>query len=541
MTVRRIMGIETEYGVLEPGNSFANPMLMSSQVVLGYKSALGAAARPARWDYLHEDPLSDARGFHVLRAAAHPSLLTDDPSRPAPSGDEVTPAGMLGGPATPVARGARRDYEDPGAANAVLPNGARLYVDHAHPEYSSPEVTNPRDGVLWDVAGEHVMRAAMAEASAMAGRPILLYKNNADGKGASYGTHENYLVARAVPFETLVSVLTPFFVTRQIFTGSGRVGIGQRGQEAGFQISQRADYIEAEVGLETTMRRPIINTRDEPHADRDAWRRLHVIVGDANLFQVATYLKLGTTSLMLWLAERTLEHPELLGEVEALSLRDPVAAVAAVSRDTELAGRIELASGQWLSALQIQRRYLALVTRELATAGGVPDPDTADVLARWDGVLNDLYSDRAAATGTVEWLAKLALLERLRSRDGLEWSHPKLAAFDIQWSDITAGTSIVSKLARAGAVEAIVSDEQGRWAVDHPPEDTRAYFRGSVISRFPDAISGASWDSVVFDIPGAATLQRLAMPDPHRGTKELVGDLIAGSGSAAELLAALST
>lgn len=281
MTVRRVMGIETEYGVLQPGRPTANPMLLSSHVVAVHAAARQGGRQKARWDYDDEDPLQDARGFHLQRAAAHPSLLTDDPARPAPSGDAGGTRDADG--PQEVARSLVEEYEDPGAANVILTNGARLYVDHAHPEYSSPEVTNPLDAVRWDRAGELVMLASVrALASTQALPDVALYKNNVDGKGATYGTHENFLVDRAVPFADLASRLTPFLVTRQVFTGAGRVGIGQRGEDAGFQLSQRADYIEAEVGLETTLRRPIVNTRDEPHADPDRWRRLHVIIGDAN-------------------------------------------------------------------------------------------------------------------------------------------------------------------------------------------------------------------------------------------------------------------
>ncbi len=223
-----------------------------------------APARRARWDFEEENPLRDAARFDLAREAADASQLTD---------------------------------EDIGLANVILTNGARLYVDHAHPEYSAPEVTNPRDAVLWDKAGERIMAEAAERAAQLPGaQPIHLYKNNTDNKGASYGTHENYLMKRETPFSDIVRHLTPFFVSRQVVTGAGRVGIGQDGQEHGFQISQRADYFEVEVGLETTLKRPIINTRDEPHADAEKYRRLHVIIGDANLSEISTYLKLGTTS-----------------------------------------------------------------------------------------------------------------------------------------------------------------------------------------------------------------------------------------------------
>src|SRR4030088_1682332 len=288
--MRRIMGTEVEYGIAVPGAATANPVLTSTQVVLAYAAAADIPrARRARWDYEVESPLRDARGFD------------------------------LAGPGGP---GPDPGVEDLGAANVILTNGARLYVDHAHPEYSAPEVTNARDAVIWDKAGERVMEEAALKAATVPGQPQLqLYKNNVDGKGASYGTHENYLMARATPFTAVIAGLMPFFVSRQVVTGSGRVGIGAQSEEAGFQLSQRSDYIEVEVGLETTLKRGIINTRDEPHADADKYRRLHVIIGDANLAEYSTYLKVGTTALVLDLIE---EGPEHGIDLTALALPRPV-------------------------------------------------------------------------------------------------------------------------------------------------------------------------------------------------------------------------
>src|SRR3954464_7138186 len=254
MTVRRVMGTETEFGISVQGQPTANPMVASSQIVNAYASST-LRARRARWDFEEESPLRDARGFDMSRETADPTQLTD---------------------------------EDLGLANVILTNGARLYVDHAHPEYSTPECTNPRDIVLWDKAGERVRAEAARRAATIPGAlPIHLYKNNTDNKGASYGAHENYLMRRSTPFADIVTYLTPFFVTRQIVCGAGRVGIGQDGSGPGFQLSQRADFFEVEVGLETTLKRPIINTRDEPHADADKYRRLHVIIGDANLAEIS--------------------------------------------------------------------------------------------------------------------------------------------------------------------------------------------------------------------------------------------------------------
>src|ERR1043165_1660010 len=279
MSVRRVMGTETEYGISVPGQPGANAMVTSSQVVNAYQAATSARTRRARWDFEEENPLRDARGFDLTREAADSSQLTD---------------------------------EDIGLANVILTNGARLYVDHAHPEYSTPECTNPRDIVRWDKAGERGMAEAARRAATVPGTGVInLYKNNTDNKGASYGAHENYLMARQTPFADIVAHLTPFFVTRQVFTGVGRVGIGQDGSGSGFQISSRADFFEVEVGLETTLKRPIINTRDEPHSDADKYRRLHVIIGDANLSEIATYLKVGTTALILNMIEEKVFTGEL--------------------------------------------------------------------------------------------------------------------------------------------------------------------------------------------------------------------------------------
>ena len=265
------MGTETEYGVSTPSQAGINHMVASSQVVNGYAGGTtAAAARPARWDFEEENPLRDARGFEVGVG------LSDHGERP-------TTTSAL--------------------ANVILTNGARLYVDHAHPEYSTPEVTNPRDRVIWDKAGERVMACGRARARPMPGTaPIHLYKNNTDNKGASYGTHENYLMRgrRRSPRSCGTSRRSSFAPGRRR-RRARRHRAGRR--DDGFQISQRADFFEVEVGLETTLKRPIINTRDEPHADPEKYRRLHVIIGDANLSEISTYLKVGTTALVLSMIE----------------------------------------------------------------------------------------------------------------------------------------------------------------------------------------------------------------------------------------------
>ena len=501
MSVHRVMGIETEYGISVPGHPHVNAMTTSSAVVTSYSGvAVGDRRSRARWDFDEEHPLRDARGYDMSRAEADPSQLTD---------------------------------EDLGLANLILTNGARLYVDHAHPEFSSPEVTNPRDAVLWDRAGMEIMADAAAAATESGPFTIQLYKNNTDNKGASYGCHENYLMRRATPFADIVRDLTPFFVTRQVFAGAGRVGLGQEGREPGFQLSQRADFFEVEVGLETTLKRPIINTRDEPHADPERHRRLHVIVGDANLSEAATYLKMGSASLVLAIIEAG-------GLGQDLVLADPVREIHAVSHDPSLTHRLTLRDGRRMTALEIQRVYLeaAADLAEKQAVAGV-DAQTADILNRWDRVLADLAEDPRLAADRVDWSAKLSLLDGYRRRDGLDWGSARLELIDLQYADIRPARGLALRLEASGRLERLTTQSDVDRAREHPPTDTRAYFRGECLRRYGDAVAAASWDSVIFDIAGQDALQRVPTLEPVRGSRDHVGRLLDASGSAEELLEAL--
>jgi proteasome accessory factor PafA2 len=493
MTVHRIMGIETEYGISVPGYPNLNPMVSSTQIVNAYaQHAMHGSRSRAHWDYDVESPLRDARGFDMSRADADPSQLTD---------------------------------EDAGLANVILTNGARLYVDHAHPEYSTPEVTNPRDAVLWDRAGVMIMRRAMELAADVPqSHPIVLYKNNTDNKGASYGCHENYLMQRATPFADIVRHLTPFFVTRQIYTGAGRLGVGQDGRKSAFQISQRADFFEVEVGLETTLKRPIINTRDEPHADPERFRRLHVIVGDANLSDTATFLKMGTTALMLSMIEAG-----FLRGRDWTMLR-AVAEMHAVSHDTSLEHRVGMSDGRNLTALEIQRELLDAAQTFCGREELAPlDPQTRHVLDEWQRVLDALASDRSALAREIDWLAKLSLMEGYVRRDGLTWDSPRLQLIDLQYADVRDHKGLASRLEERGLLLRMFTDDDVAAAVSTPPEDTRAYFRGECMRRYSDSIAAASWDSVVFDVPGRDSLMRVPTIEPTRGTRSHVGELLDAS------------
>jgi proteasome accessory factor A len=504
----RIVGIETEYGITLPDDPRANPIALSATLVSACREWAGA--QRTLWDYGGEDPLHDLRGVRRSRASATPSMLTD-----APGYDPA--AGMV------TLRRRRGSWEDPAHLNAVLANGARFYVDHAHPEYSGPEVASARDAVVWDRAGDAIVAAANVVHASREGHPLALYKNNVDGKGASYGTHENFQVSRATDFDTLARWLTPHLVTRQVYTGAGRVGLGAQGEEPGFQISQRADYIEAEIGLETTLRRPIINTRDEPHADRRQWRRLHVIIGDANCFEVPTYLKIGTTALVLAAIEAGDER------LEAMALREPVGDVQRVSRDLTLRERLRLADGGTATALEIQRGML-----EVCRAY-VRDEAEALVLARWEKVLDALSRDIFAAVREVEWLAKLQLMGRLRERHAtadaqgtstlLEWSDARLAAADVQWSEVDKG--LAARLERAGAVERITTDEEVRAAMRVAPANTRAALRGGIIAAHPEWVDAAGWSTVVLDRDtDHGELEVVHLDDPSQTSHPLLDTLM---------------
>ncbi len=500
----RVFGIETEYGIsVSPViEDDLHPMQLSNHVVKGYAAAVGIG--PGGWDYQTETPLQDVRGFQVTRGQAHPDQLTD---------------------------------VDLGMANVVLTNGARLYVDHAHPEYSGPEVTTARAAALFDKAGDAVMVLAGRAASRSLGRQIRLYKNNTDGKGASYGMHENYLVPRSTPFDRIVTQFTGFLVSRAPLVGAGRVGRGQRSEWAGFQMSQRADFFEAEVGLETTLNRPIINTRDEPHADPTRWRRLHVITGDATQSEVATWLKVGTAGLVLRLIQGG-----ALPDPAAVRLAHPVAAMRAISHDPTCRALVELADGRQVTAVDLQQTYLDACRRQL---GDSPPErpaeldEAVELIDHWQRVLDGLRTDPMILADQLDWVAKLKLMRSYVDRDGLGWDAPKLALIDLQWADVDPARSLYAALLAKGRIRRLFTDAEIDTARLSPPEDTRAWFRGRVVDRFGAAIVAASWDSVIMDVASRPTLQRIPLTDPLRGTKAQMADLVERAASPEQLLGML--
>jgi Pup amidohydrolase len=495
MAVPKVCGIETEYGVALRGAADANPVLASSMLINGY-----VEHRRVGWDFEDESPDRDARGF-ARDGAAPPEIETH-------------------------------------LVNTVLTNGARYYVDHAHPEYSTPECADALELVCADKAGERVLARSMQAAGRLLGpdQQIVVYKNNSDGKGNSYGTHENYLVDRSVPFATLVRHLLPWFVTRQVFTGAGKVGVESGGEPVDYQLSQRADFFEEEVGLETTLKRPIVNTRDEPHADPQKYRRLHVIVGDANLCEVATFLKVGTTAIVLTMIEDEFIDKDF-------SLATPVASMRAVSHDPTLRTTIDLTEAGAMSAVEVQWEFLRLARKYadetgLEACGG--EEVGGMVLDRWEATLDALERDPAELSGQLDWVTKRGLLEAYIDRDGLAWDDPKLALLDLQYHDVRPDRSLYERLVRAGTVERLVSEDDVRAAITEPPASTRAYFRGRCLDRWADAVVAANWDSLILDV-GTDPLRRIPMMEPLRGTREHVEQLFDQCTSPAELVARLAS
>ncbi len=493
MAIPKVVGIETEYGVA--GGPDGDPITASSLIVNAYAQQ---GRTHINWDFEGETPDLDARGRVDLTSFA-PIVETH-------------------------------------LANTVLTNGARLYVDHAHPEYSAPECASPLEATLYDQAGEEVMRRALAIANDTLAPEvkITLYKNNSDGKGNSYGTHENYLVAREVEFANLVRTMVPHLVSRQVVVGAGKVGAETEAaleHDPPFQLSQRAEFFEEVVGLETTLKRPIVNTRDEPHSDAERFRRLHVIIGDANLSPVATAVKLGSTALLLAALED-------FGP--ALFPPPPVAPVAAVRRfalDLTLAEGVECDDGLTRSAWDFQDALWRLAELYVERTGGEavgPAEQVHFLLDQWRAMLDGVRDDRDAVADRVDWVAKWRVVNGYRDRHRLEPGDARLKAIDLQYHDVRTTHS----LARRVGLRPLNEESAIREAVHNPPGSTRAYFRGRCVERYPDEIVAANWDSVVFDL-GDGPLQRVPMLDPLRGTRALTEELLETSASAADLLTAL--
>jgi proteasome accessory factor PafA2 len=453
----RLFGIETEYGITVEGRGAGDLIQESIQLVRSY-----AGPHVTGWNYRGEDPRRDMRGFTVDQLSTDP----DDAQFDAPDRRHMSMSEER--------------------SDRILGNGARLYNDHGHPEYSTPECSNLRDLVAHDRAGERIVWECAKSRMDAIRFPVSIYKNNTDFHGASYGTHECYLMRRDVPPDALIRGLIPFFVTRQIFAGAGKVGVEVDKAAALFQLSQRADYFSVEASVDTLHNRPLVNTRDEPHASPSKYRRLHVIIGDANMSEWATAMKVGATSLVISLLES--------GWRPSFDLRNPLSTLKEISRDQTFKWMATLTDGYTLSAVAVQRRYLAEAQRRLA--GSSLDADWT--LAEWEQVLNDLERDPEKVTDRVDWAAKRQLLQQFMENEGLSWSDHLMQSLDLAYHDVDPETGLYAGLEQAGEMRRLVTDARIDAAMSCAPADTRAFLRGEFVKRFGSAVRSIGWNGVAF-------------------------------------------
>ena len=499
MAIPKICGIETEYAIIQPKLGEQNPIHASSVLVNAYakqaeSSTNGGVAYTVEWDFNDETPGNDARG--------------------------LAPIGSL----PPLV--------ETHLVNAVLENGARFYVDHAHPEISTPECIDALQVVKYDRSGERILELAMSVANETLSpeEEIVVYKDNSDGKGNSYGCHENYLVDRLTPFGEIIAHATTHFITRQIFTGSGKIGVEATGVDSNsikYQLTQRADFFEEEVGLETTLKRPIINTRDEPHADATKYRRLHVICGDANMSETATFLKVGSTSILLAMIEDNFLTKRIVFD-------NPVRCIKEVSHDPSLKQRLSLNDGSTITALEVQWEILNSASSYVSKGGGeftggvVAD----EIINTWEHVLTGLENNPESLRSEIDWIAKRLLIESFADRHNLSIFDPKVRLLALQYHDVRQEKRISEII----GLKKLITNSEVNYGIDNPPQETRAYFRGVCLQKWPESIVSANWDSLVFRLEGDY-LKRIPILDPSEGSLAKVRSLLERATSPNELIA----
>src|SRR5215469_8437257 len=426
--MKRVFGIETEYGITVNGVETVDVVAESIELVRCYTEH-GALMK---WDYDLEDPHLDARGFRaeaLMQDTDESAYYELDKNRPL-SFEEIK-------------------------SDLVLSNGARFYNDHAHPEYSTPECTRLRDIVAQDKAGERILSECVRRRNKKISpeREVRLYKNNTD------------------------------------FAGAGKMGVegeGSSGQPGIYQISQRSDFFSVLVSIDTMNRRPIVNTRDEPHADPGKYRRFHVILGDANMSEFATAMKIGTTSLVLELIEKR--------EAPQLEVAQPIDATKSISRDQTYDWIIELKDGRKISAIDVQRMYLEKALKHCDRT----DQESAWLLQEWEGILNDLEVDAMRCVDRIDWVAKKYLLNTFQESEGLSWTDPWLQSIDLEYHNVAWEQGLYYELVRQNHVRRILKEDEIKTAIFMPPETTRAYFRGRAVARFTPQIHTIHWDEIVF-------------------------------------------
>ncbi|MCW5937304.1 MAG: proteasome accessory factor PafA2 family protein [Fimbriimonadaceae bacterium] len=469
---RVLAGIETEYGLSIQGRGAEDQVEDSAEFVRAF---------PARafvgWDYRFESPRADLRGFKLDRLAFDPEDAKFDTGRVHQSDQAVR-------------------------SDRVLPNGARFYNDHGHPEYATPECWSLEELTLHDMAGEEWLRRTAEAYEALTGLRTKVFKNNSDGHGASYGTHESYLVPRPLGFEALYRAVMPMLVARIALCGAGKVGSEALGP-CDYQLSQRADFFVEAANAETLYRRPVFNTRDEPHGDPGQWIRLHVISGDANMLPAATHRKAGLVKVALLLA--------MAEEAPVWRIPSPPKAAQSVSRSHRGEGRIDLEGANWTTARQIIESYTDAFRRTF-----VADPEASELLAVCDeaeSLLADLAGEGDRAARRIDWLAKKRLLDEFRESEGLAWNDPTLRSLDLAYHDLDPDEGLVPALAQMARIDPFPEDAIVRARMTSVFESNRARVRSQAVKEFLPSLAGVSWGSLSLSDEGREV--RLAL-DPGK-------------------------
>jgi proteasome accessory factor PafA2 len=515
MSLPKVVGIEQEYAIVIKGDGA--PAVFDASCLLVNAVARHFGLRGPRlamtWDYGHETPYQDIRG-RMFGKNTGEYIISEKENQ---------------------------------LINAPLPNGARLYTDHAHPEYATPECRSARQVLACDKAGERLLRIGLTLLQdTLPGVHIYLYKNNTDSQGHSYGCHENYLMAAATHEDYFVTApekalraLIPFLVTRQVFAGAGKIVREATGPA--YRISQRADFMEKIFGLQTMYARSLINTRQEHHADPERFRRLHLILGDANMCEFAALLKIGSTQLVLQMLEDGAFTPDL-------TLSDPIDAVKRIAMD--FAAPIALADGRSMTAVDIQREYLAAAMAYQPSDAAHRIPDDGFILDCWATALDGLArlrltpdlgieDDPMELRRRLDWVLKLWTINRYRQGKGRHWGDPQLGVLDLQYHNIDPGEGLFYSLQEQGFVEQMLNDAAIQRHERHPPEDTRAWFRGKCIEKFAPEICLLNWEVVGFD--QGEVHRMVPLLNPLKGGQSQYSELFARARHSRDLIAQLES
>ena len=458
-----LLGIETEYGIIREDLENSDPVDESMKLLksCSQKSVVG------KWSYSQENSHQDMRGFKVQ------SLAQDEEEDAFCAEDRKRPYSYL-----------------EMKCDRVLSNGARFYNDHTHPEYSTPECSSLFSLVAHDVAGEKVVaESTKIRNQELGDKSVQIFKNNTDYSGHSYGTHDNYLIPRKIPFYHIVKGLVPFLVTRQLYAGAGKVGSENSNSNGykGLQLAQRSDFIEKVLSIETMTQRPIINTRDEPHAIRNKYRRLHLIMGDANMSAYATALKVGSTRLVLNL----IASGGILPDIE---LENPVEDVQKVTLDKNRNAKLKKTSGDSITALEIQEIYLEAIEQNFSNQ----NKEWSWVIQEWEKTLNDFKHSPEKLSNRIDWAIKEKLFLEFMESENFSWDDPMLQSLDLEYHNLDPDRGLYRGLEQENHVYSLLTEEEINCAIEFPPAGTRAKIRGDAVNKESEKIKSIHWTGIEF-------------------------------------------